>query len=159
MRRTVSSFTTRGSPSGEPTPKPALLTKIEAVSPLSTVAMLPQGMSMSLLAIMLATLPLASSTIRQPGPLVRVVPSALGALPTITQPDLSMVIAVVRPIPPGQPARLRGSEAKVVSFLVVGLKATIVVPSPCRLPSLLKLVMRTSPFAMAPAETGATTIA
>ena len=121
--------------------------------------MFPQGMLMPSLAMMLATLPLASSTIRQPGPLVPVVPSALGALPTITQPVLSMVIAVVSPIPPGQPARLRGSDAKVVSFLVDGLKATIVVPSPCRLPSLLKFVTSTSPFSMTPAETGTTTIA
>ena len=83
--------------------------------------MLPQGMLIASLAMTLATLPLASSTMRQPGPLVPVVPSALGALPTITQPDLSIVIAVVRPTPPGHPARLRGSEAKVVSFFVVGL--------------------------------------
>ena len=48
---------------------------------------------------------------RQPAPLVLVVPSALGALPTMTHPVFSMVIAVVRPTPPGHPreiARQRG---------------------------------------------------
>jgi len=121
MRSTVSSSTTRGSPSGGPTPKPALLTNKVAVCPSSIVAMFPQGMLMLSPAIVPATLPLGSSTIRQPAPLVAVVPSALGALPTMTHPDLSMVIAVVRPTPPGHPARSRGSAAKVDSFLVVGL--------------------------------------
>ena len=121
MRNTVASLTTRGSPSGDPTPKPALLTNKVAVSPLSITAMLPQGMLMLSPAIVPATLPLASRTMRQPVPLVAVVPSALGALPTMTQPDFSMVIAVDRPTPPGHPARSRGSAAKVVSFLVVGL--------------------------------------
>ena len=121
MRRTVSSLTTRGSPSGDPTPKPALLTNNVAVRPSSITAMLPQGMLIKSPAIVPATLPLASSTMRQPAPLVPVVPSALGALPTMTQPDLSMVIAVVRPTPPGHCARSRGNAAKVVSFLVVGL--------------------------------------
>src|SRR5271154_5519510 len=121
MRSTVCSLTTRGSASGEPTPNPALLTNKVAVDPSSIVAMLPQGMLMLSPAIVLTTLPLGSSTMRQPGPLVVVVPSALGALPTITHPVLSIVIAVVRPTPPGQLARLRGSVAKVDSFLVVGL--------------------------------------
>ena len=121
MRSTVAWLTTRGSPSGEPTPKPALLTNKVAVSPLSITAMFPHGMSILSPAIVPATLPLASSTMRQPAPLVPVVPSALGALPTMTQPLLSMAIAVDRPTPPGHPARSRGSAAKVVSFLVVGL--------------------------------------
>jgi hypothetical protein len=72
-------------------------------------------------AIVPATLPLESSTTRQPGPFVLVVPSALGALPTITHPVFSMVIAVVSPTPPGHPGRLRGTAAKVVNFFVVGL--------------------------------------
>ena len=50
--------------------------------------------------------PLASSTSRQPSPLVRVVPSVLGVLPTITQPLFSIVIAVVRPTPPGHCGKL-----------------------------------------------------
>ena len=57
--------------------------------------------------------------IRHPWPLVFVVPSWLGRLPTITHPDFSMVIAAVRPTPPGQCSRLRGIAAKSVSFLVL----------------------------------------
>src|SRR5579871_2710349 len=121
MRNTVASLTTRGSPSGDPTPNPAMLTNRVAESPLSITAILPHGMSILSPAMTPATLPLESSTMRQPAPLVAVVPSALGALPTITQPDFSIVIAVDRPTPPGQPLRSRRSAAKVVSFLVVGL--------------------------------------
>ena len=36
-----------------------------------------------------ATLPLASSTIRQPSPFVRVVPSVLGVLPALKRPTVS----------------------------------------------------------------------
>ena len=45
----------------------------------------------------------------------------LGALPTITQPDFSITMAVDRPTPPGQPGRLCGMVAKVVSLPVAGL--------------------------------------
>ena len=55
--------------------------------------------------------PLGSSTRRQPSPLVAVVPSLLGVLPTIIQPVFSMVIAVLRPTPPGQSGRDWGSFA------------------------------------------------
>ena len=41
--------------------------------------------------------------------MVLVVPSVLGVLPTITQPLFSMVIAVVRPTPPGHCARFCGT--------------------------------------------------
>ena len=68
-----------------------------------------------------ATEPCGSSTNRQPSPLVAVVPSWLGRLPTMTQPDLSIVSAVVSPIPPGHCGRWRGMVANVTSFLVVGL--------------------------------------
>ena len=67
-----------------------------------------------------ATLPCGSSTIRQPAPLVPVVPSLLGVLPTITQPDLSIVIAVERPMPPGHSFRSRGTVANTVICLVSG---------------------------------------
>ena len=78
-----------------------MLTNSVAVVPLSTTAMLPQGPLMSGPAQVSTSWPLASSTSRQPLPLVRVVPSLLGVLPTITQPLFSMVIAVVSPTPPG----------------------------------------------------------
>jgi len=51
---------------------------------------------------------------------VRVVPSVLFVLPTMTQPEVSIVIAVESPTPPGQPGIWRGSVAKVVAFFVVG---------------------------------------
>ena len=72
------------------------------------------------LTIVDATLPCESSTIRQPAPLVPVVPSLLGVLPMITQPDLSIVIAVERPMPPGHSFRSRGTVAKSVSSFVSG---------------------------------------
>ena len=78
-----------------------MLTNSVAVEPLSITAMLPHGPLMFGPAQTSASWPLASSTSRQPSPLVRVVPSVLGVLPTITQPLFSMVIAVVRPTPPG----------------------------------------------------------
>jgi hypothetical protein len=121
MRNTVACVETSGSPSGEPTPKPALLTKIVAVVPLSIVAILPQGMLINGPFSTLAILPLESNTIRQPSPRVLVVPSELGALPTMTQPDFSIVMAVVKPTPPGHCGRLRGIIANCVNFLVVGL--------------------------------------
>ncbi len=106
-----------------------------------------------------ATLPAESSTIRQPRPKVFVVPSVLGALPTITQPDFSITIAVERPTPPGQPSRVCGKVAKVVICWVAGAYFTMVVPVPCRLALLLKLSTRMSPFRMLPADAGATTSA
>ena len=117
MRSTVALFTTGGSSSGGPTSKPVLLTNSVAVAPLSITAMLPQGPLMFGPAMVPATLPCASSTIRQPWPLVFVVPSWLGRLPTMTQPDFSMVIAVVRPTPPGHCGRLRGIAANRSSCL------------------------------------------
>ena len=98
-----------------------MLTKIEAVVPLSLTAMLPQGPLMSGPDQTSTSLPLGSSTIRQPSPLVRVVPSSLGVLPTITQPDFSIVIAVVRPTPPGQRGSWRGNAANSFIFFVAGL--------------------------------------
>jgi hypothetical protein len=52
-----------------------------------------------------ATLPYQSSARKQLGPLTAVVPSLLGRLPTITQPEVSIVIAVVSPTLPRYCAR------------------------------------------------------
>ena len=57
-------------------------------------------------------LPSGSSTIRQPSPLVAVVPSVEGVEPTTIQPVFSMVMAVVRPTPPGHCASFCGSLAR-----------------------------------------------
>ena len=85
-------------------------------------AILPQGPLILGPVHTVAGLPLLSKTIRQPGPLVVVVPSLLGVLPTITQPLLSIVIAVASsPTPPGHCARSCGSFAKVKVFRVDGL--------------------------------------
>src|SRR6516164_6600080 len=106
-RSTVPFLTTWGalvagsSTSGPGTSKPAMLTKRVAVEPWSTTAIFPHGPSMFGPAHAVASRPLASSTSRQPLLLVRVVPSLLGVLPTMTQPALSIVIAVVSPTPPG----------------------------------------------------------
>src|ERR1700722_4226802 len=89
--------------------------------PLSTVAMLPHGSLMSGPDHTAESLPLASNTSRQPSPLVVVVPSLLGVLPTMIQPVFNMVIAVVIPTPPGHCARVRGTCANNVVRFVVGL--------------------------------------
>ena len=97
-----------------------MLTKIAAVEPLSSEAILPHGPLMSGPAHTAASWPSAFSTKRQPLPLVRVVPSLLGVLPTMIQPLFSIVIAVVKPTPPGHPARPRGNLAKRLVFPVAG---------------------------------------
>ena len=51
--------------------------------------------------IVSTTVPLLLSTKRHPACAVAAVPSAVGRLPTITQPDLSTTKAVVKPTPPG----------------------------------------------------------
>ena len=82
-----------------------------AVEPLSTTAMLPQGSLMVGPDQAATSLPSGSSTSMQPSPLVAVVPSVLGVLPTITQPVSSIVIAVVSPTPPGHAASWCGRRA------------------------------------------------
>ena len=94
-----------------------MLTNSVAVAPLSMTAMLPQGPLMFGPDQTVASWPLASNTSRQPAPLVAVVPSVLGVLPTITQPLFSIVIAVVRPMPPGHCGRFCGSLANSVVVL------------------------------------------
>src|ERR1700728_279983 len=98
-----------------------MLTNSVALDPRSITAILPHGPLMLGPVHTVASWPLASSTIRQPAPLVAVVPSVLGVLPTMTQPLLSIVIAVVRPTPPGHCARFCGNLAKVKVFFVDGL--------------------------------------
>src|SRR5271170_1817826 len=98
-----------------------MLTNSVAVAPLSTTAMLPQGPLIRPPDQTVVSRPLESNTSMQPGPLVAVVPSVLGVEPTITQPLLSMVMAVLKPMPPGHCGSLCGSLAKRDVALVDGL--------------------------------------
>src|SRR5271170_6703083 len=98
-----------------------MLTNSVAVAPLSTTAMLPQGPLIRPPDQTVVSRPLESNTSRQPGPLVAVVPSVLGVEPTITQPVLSIVIAVVSPIPPGHCERFCDNLANSVVDREVGL--------------------------------------
>src|ERR1700722_3638652 len=136
-----------------------MLTNSVAFAPLSIRAILPHGPLICEPDQMVVRRPLESNTKRQPLPLVAVVPSVLGGLPTITQPLLNMVIAVVRPMPPGHCGRACGSLANRVVDRVEGLKSMIVPPVPCRFEVLLKLSTRTSPFWILPDVTGGTTTA
>ena len=70
-----------------------------------------------------------------------------------------MVIAVVRPTPPGHCGRFRGIAANRLSCFVAGRQVTMVLPRPWRLLRSLKLSISTSPAWILPAETGATTTA
>ena len=127
IRNTVAFFTVTGYPvagsrtSGPGTSKPAMLMNSVALVPLSIVAILPHGPLMFGPVHVATSWPLESSTSNPPSPLVRVVPSTLGVLPTITHPVLSIVMAVVKPTPPGHCARCCGSLANSVAFFVDGL--------------------------------------
>src|SRR5258706_16476237 len=77
------------------------VTKSDALSPPSN-AVISHGPLMGEPEKVSTTLPLLSSTSRQPAFTVFDVPSVVGTLPTITQPLCSTLSAVVRPTPPGQ---------------------------------------------------------
>src|SRR5580658_7817628 len=118
-----------------------------------------QGPTMSLLVMLSTGVPLSLSTMRQPTGLSpgRAPPAAVGRLPTTTQPPGRMPSAVVRPIPPGHdmPA---GSCENWANKLVepLGETWTMLVPVPCTLALLLKLLTRVSPATRAPMEVGTT---
>ena len=77
--------------------------------------------------------------------------------PTTTQPPGRIPRAVVRPTPPGQgPGSLAGVCANTVC-VPPGETCTIVVPVPCRLFTVLKLLTRTSPLTRLPVLVGTTT--
>src|SRR4029077_7219443 len=97
------------------------------------------------------TWPQRSSTIRQPDP--DTLPPLVGSEPTITQPLRSTVSAVVRPTPPGQPRRCRLTVANSETW-PCGVICTIVVPVPCTLALLLKLLTRVFPWPRCPVLTG-----
>src|SRR5277367_313456 len=102
-------------------------------------------------------MPELSSTSRHPAWAVSDIPSVVGRLPTITHPDLSTARAVVRPIPPGQgPGKLLGSICANTLNPPLGEICTIVVPVPCRLELLLKLLIRKLPCTNDPVVAGTT---
>src|SRR6185437_5513967 len=97
------------------------------------------------------TRPWLSSTSRQPAFEVAGSPPVVGRLPTTTQPPSSIDSAVVRPIPPGQ-ARA-GPDAVIRAnnrTAPRGETDTIVVPVPCWLAELLKLLTSTFPWTSLP---------
>jgi hypothetical protein len=99
------------------------------------------------------TWPHESSTIRQPGP--ETLPFLVGSEPTITQPLRSTDRAVVRPTPPGQPARCGLTRANC-DLWPDGVTWTIVVPVPWALAWSLKLLTRTLPRHRSPVLRGTT---
>ena len=99
------------------------------------------------------TRPRLSSTIRQPEP--EMAPFLVGSEPTMTQPLRSAVRAVVRPTPPGQLGRLRLIFANT-HWWPDGVTSTMVVPVPCTLALLLKLLTRTLPRNRSPVLRGMT---
>src|SRR5258707_15057678 len=82
-------------------------------------------------------------------------PTAVGRLPTTTQPPWRMPSAVVSPTPPGQD-RPAGSLARLANSCIepVGDTCTSVVPVPWTLALLLKLLTRVSPAVSLPAVVG-----
>src|SRR5271168_3860253 len=94
-------------------------------------------------------LPDESRTRRQPAPMPCGVPTlaVVGRLPTTTHPPGSTESAVVSPIPPGHGPAV---EAWLIcaNWVTVpsGISCTMVVPVPCALLLLLKLLTRTPPW-------------
>src|SRR5258707_13694276 len=84
-------------------------------------------------------------------------PTAVGRLPTTTQPPWRMPSAVVSPTPPGQD-RPAGSLARLANSCIepAGDTCTSVVPVPWTLDLLLKLLNRVSPAESFPAVVGET---
>src|ERR1700733_4544360 len=99
------------------------------------------------------TWPQLSSTIRQPALAVADVPSDVGKLPTITRPLRRATRAVVNPIPPGHDTLAASIRANWLNFPLAAI-CTIVVPVPCWLAPLLKLLMRKRPSTRSPLVRG-----
>jgi hypothetical protein len=80
-------------------------------------------------------------------------PLDVGKLPTMTHPERRTARAVVRPMPPGQGP---GKELRAANTLSVpfGAISTMVVPVPCALPLLLKLLTKICPATSLPVVTG-----
>ena len=154
MRTTVPRFTV--APPAATVPFSTFATKSVAPSPRSTVVM-SHGPLIDPPASVSTARPRLLSTIRQPARAVAEEPSAVGRLPTITQPLRSTPSAVVRPTPPGQrPGSMPDRRAANVVRCPPGLIWTIVVPVPCRFDAALKFDTSTSPLCRLPVERGTT---
>src|SRR5215469_10255220 len=120
-----------------------------AVSPCVT-ATESHGPLMPLVIVSL-TCPSLLSTIRHPAWDVDACPFVDGTLPTTTQPPGSTSSAVVRPTPPGQgPGSVLALMSAKRDRIPFGLTWTIVVPLPCSLRLLLKLLISTLPACRSP---------
>src|SRR6185437_6883419 len=109
------------------------------------------GPSMPCPAMVSRTCPRGSRTIRQPGP--EMAPFLVGSEPTTTQPERSDTRAVVRPTPPGHDGSVTWANSVA---LPPGETWTMVVPVPCTLALLLKLLTSTLPRCKAPVLRGMT---
>src|SRR5437879_5609213 len=107
-------------------PLSTMLTNIVVLEP-SLTAVEPHGPWMLALAIVFTTLPLLSSTIRQPYLAVADLPLVVGRLPTTTNPPGRMFSAFVSPTPPGHaPGSVFASSAANGESLPEGVICTIV---------------------------------
>src|ERR1035441_9637936 len=135
-------------------PFSTLVTNSPAVQPKSA-AVMSQGPLMPGPVNVSRTWPHWSSTIRQPDP--DTLPFLVGSEPTITQPLRSTDRAVVRPTPPGQPARWRLRRGDCDTW-PDGVTWAIGVPVPCTLALSLMLLIRTLPPHRSPGLRGPTAI-
>src|SRR5580704_3294686 len=155
-RSTVPLLTT--APFAATVPCSTLVTNRSAFRPWRRAAM-SHGPLMPWPEIVSRTVPWLSSTIRQPAFAVAAIPFIDGVLPTTTHPPRSTSSAVVSPTPPGH--RPVSSERVMRANRVClppGETCTIVVPVPCRLALLLKLLTRMSPRRSLPRFSRTTTI-
>src|SRR5262249_6670469 len=98
-----------------------------------------------------------SRTSKQPACIDADVPFLVGRLPTMTQPLVKLRSAVVSPIPPGHgPGSLLGASSANKSTRPLRSICTIVLPVPCRLRWLLKLLTSTCPLTSRPMVVGTT---
>src|SRR5215831_20105672 len=154
MRTTVPPLTTFGL--AATVPFSTLDTNRSAVAPASA-AVMSQGPLIAPPDNVSTTVPDESSTSRQPACALAELPFFVGRLPTTTNPLRSATSAVVSPRPPGQgPGSLFGSIIANWLRLPVGETSTMVVPVPCRLRWLLKLLTSTSPATNRPIVVGTT---
>src|SRR5258708_6434621 len=127
-----------------------LVTKSSATRPKLT-AVMSQGPLMPCPAKVVTTLPALLSTRRQPALEVAGSPLVVGRLPTTTHPPFRMDSAVVRPIPPGHlPGRCAALIFAKRCTAPCGETETMVVPVPCWLALLLKLLTRMLPLTSLP---------
>src|ERR1700733_3510967 len=164
IRTTVPPSTTFPGTPGPPVsaatvPFSTLVTYSVVKKPWST-AVMSHGPLIGPPAIVSTTWPRLFNTIRHPARAVSDIPSVVGRLPTITNPLRGTARAVVSPTPPGQCTILGLIWAKVgaTPLSPPGGICTIVVPVPCALVELLKLLISRSPRTSEPTLSGTVTM-